>query len=658
MQSLLGVERAYQLLAHGPDGVEAADPIRQRTFWPAFTERWRSARKIRDREEFLHWEVAFPGVWQGWEDDEPGGGFDAVIGNPPWDQIEQPEVEWFAMRDEQIALASTGARRKALIKQRTQRGDELALEYQAVRGRATAMRAFVKASGEYPFLSGGRVNLYSLFVERAMNLIKPDGIVGLLTPSGIYADKTAARFFKSVSTSERVGGLFDFENRKIFFKDVHASFKFCALIFGGDERRFDATECAFYLHDIDAIQDPGRCFPLAATDFARVNPNTGTAPIFRTRRDADITRGIYERHPVLVDRSDGEENKAWPVRYMQGLFNMTSDSHLFCTAAQLDADGFYPVQGNHWKKGEKLYLPLYEGKMVQAYDHRAASIVNSEGSLFRPGQPDRTLEEEHFDPSFFPRPRYWIDQQDSEVTERFDWFMAFKDITASTNVRTMIAAIVPHVGCGHTLPVLLTSEDCFDGEGTTYLLANFNSMSFDYVARQKVQGTHLTWYTVEQLPVIAPADYDRQFDHTTAGALVRDHVLRLTYTAHDMAPFARDLGYDGPPFPWDDEQRRHLRARLDALYFHLYGLSPRRRRLHSRHLPHCPPPRQSRLRPLPHQRHDPRLHQRPRRGGYLYGRGGVGGRSLCSRLCNSSRTSVDIPVAQGYIMCAILKLRF
>ena len=127
---------------------------------------------------------------------------------------------------------------------------------------------------------------------------------------------------------------------------------------------------------------------------------------------------------------------------------MTSDSHLFCTAAQLDADGFYPVQGNHWKKGEKLYLPLYEGKMVQAYDHRAASIVNSEGSLFRPGQPDRTLEEEHFDPSFFPRPRYWIDQQDSEVTERFDWFMAFKDITASTNVRTMIAAIVPHVGCG------------------------------------------------------------------------------------------------------------------------------------------------------------------------------------------------------------------
>ena len=83
----------------------------------------------------------------------------------------------------------------------------------------------------------------------------------------------------------------------------------------------------------------------------------------------------------------------------------------------------------------------------------------------------------------------------------------------------------------------------------------------------------MNWYIVEQLPVIAPADYDRPFGNTTARELVRDHVLRLTYTAHDLAPFARDLGYAGPPFIWHDEQRRHLRARLDALYFHLYGLS-------------------------------------------------------------------------------------
>ena len=88
-----------------------------------------------------------------------------------------------------------------------------------------------------------------------------------------------------------------------------------------------------------------------------------------------------------------------------------------------------------------------------------------------------------------------------------------------------------------------------------------------------MQGTHVSWYIVEQLPVIAADDYGRRFGGTTARELVRDHVLRLTYTAHDMAPFARDLGYDGPPFTWDEEERRHLRARLDALYFHLYGVS-------------------------------------------------------------------------------------
>ena len=396
--------------------------------------------------------------------------------------------------------------------------------------------------------------------------------MGLLTPSGICADKTAADFFKSVSTGGRVGGLFDFENRKIFFKDIHASFKFCALIVGGDERRFDETRCAFFLHDTAEIDNADRCFPLAPSDFARVNPNTGTAPVFRTRRDADITRRIYESHPVLVDRSGGRESKAWPVRYAT-MFHMANDSHLFRTAAQLEAEGFYPIDGNRWKRGEELCLPLYEGKMVQAYDHRAASVVNRQGNLFRPGQPDQTADEEYVDPAFSPRPRYWVDERESATASNSRWLLAFKDITASTNVRTMIAAIIPRVGCGHTLPILVPATGSCDGQTVACLLANLNSFGFDYVARQKVQATHLTWYTIEQLTVIAPADYGRSFGDTTARDLVRDHVLRLTYTAHDMAPFARDLGYDGPPFSWDGEERRHLRARLDALYFHLYGLS-------------------------------------------------------------------------------------
>ena len=409
---------AYELLARGPEEMDVADDTQ-------FAELWREARTIANREGFLHWEVAFPGVWHRWQESRPQGGFDAVIGNPPWDQIEQPEVEWFATRDEEIALATTGAKRKSLIKKKKETGDKLVLEYETVRNQATAMREFIRSSDEYPLLSGGRINLYSLFVERAMSLIKPDGFVGLLTPSGIYADKSAARFFKSVSIGGRVAGLLDFENRRLgtdlppFFPDVDPRFKFCALIFGGEERLFDQTECAFFLHDTKTIHDEDRCFPLTPDDFARVNPNTGTAPVFRTRRDADITRGIYERHPVMVDSSGSKKRRAWRVLFMQGLFNMTSDSHLFRTAAQLDEEGFYPIEGNRWKRGEELYLPLYEGKMVQAFDHRAASITNREGNLFRPGQPDRTLNEEYLDPAFSPRPRYWVSQQEERCCPEF-----------------------------------------------------------------------------------------------------------------------------------------------------------------------------------------------------------------------------------------------
>ena len=478
------------------------------------------------------------------------------------------------MRDDEVALASTAAKRKALIKERIQRGDELALAYQDVSRNAKSLRAFVRESGAYPILSGGRTNLYSLFVERAMNLIKPDGIVGLLTPSGIYAGETAATFFKSVSTSGRVGGLYDFENRKIFFKDVHASFRFCALIFGGEERQFDETECAFFLHDTTAIHDTDRCFPLAAADFARVNPNTGTAPVFRSRRDAEITRGIYERHPVLVDGSNGEEKKVWPVRYRQGLFNMASDSQLFRTAAQLEASGFYPVQGNRWKKGEQLYLPMYQGRSIHQFDHRANSIHFNPGNTYNPYLSEEVSQEQHADPDFMPDFYNWLPSEDvrTKLPESRGWPIAYRRTARTTDIRTMIATVAPKAGFGDSVFLILPEEN-MTASGTCNLVANLNSLSLDYVIRQKLQGANLSWYIVQQFPVIAPSDYERKFGTTTARALVRDHVLRLTYTAHDMAPFARDLGYDGPPFIWNEEERRHLRARLDALYFHLYRLS-------------------------------------------------------------------------------------
>ena len=239
------------------------------------------ARRVAAEERFLNWQVAFPGVWSAWERAGLHGGFDAVIGNPPWDRMKLQQVEWFAARRRAIAMATRAADRKRMIDDLETAGDPLAREFADASARAQTAVHMARASGEYPLLSGGDVNLYSLFVERAMTLVKPDGMVGLLTPSGIASDKTASAFFKGVATEGRLRALYDFENKKVFFPDVHASFKFCVLV-ASPSPNDEPARCAFYCHRVAELDDPERCFPLTAEDFARVNPNTGTAPIFRT----------------------------------------------------------------------------------------------------------------------------------------------------------------------------------------------------------------------------------------------------------------------------------------------------------------------------------------------------------------------------------------
>ena len=499
-----------------------------------------------------------------------------MIGNPPWDRIKLQEVEWFATRDPELARAPTAAQRRKGIKKLRDRGEPLAAAFDEAKQRADGLLTLFRTSGDYPLLGRGDINLYSLFVERVLNVLKPGGLMGLLVPSGIYADMTAAPFFQSMSTGGRLAGLFDFENRRLgtrlppFFPDVHRSFKFSALILGGVERTFSETPCGFFLDSSGDLSDPERCFPLSPTDFTRVNPNTGTAPVFRTRRDAEITRGIYERHPVLVDRSSGVERRAWPVRY-NTMFHMTNDSHLFRTAAELESAGCYPVAGNRWKRGEEEWLPLYQGRMIWQFDHRANSVRVNPQSTHNPYVSEPVTEDQHKDPSFMPQSRYWVPASDVErsLSQSKGWTLGFRDIARSTDARTMIASLVPLAGYGNKVPLLLG----LDAGSAACLSANLNSLCLDFAVRQKVHGTSMNWFIVEQLPVIAREGYERLFGTETAYDLVHDHVLRLTYTAHDMERFGRDLGYDGPPFAWDEEERRHLRARLDALYFLLYGVS-------------------------------------------------------------------------------------
>jgi hypothetical protein len=253
------------------------------------------------------------------------------------------------------------------------------------------------------------------------------------------------------------------------------------------------------------------------------------------------------------------------------MFDMTNDSNLFRTRQELEADGFYLVAGNVLKRRKDEFLPLYVGRMIRQFDHRAASVRFNPENLHNPFQSEDVTEAQHQDPGFAPRPQFWVPSNAIEVP--FAWCIAFRDIARVTDERTMIAAAIPPCGVGNTLPLILPEDDAADYRNfAPLLLANLNSLAFDYVARQKVQSTHLNWYIVEQLPVLPGRFYDRAIGDMRADALVRDEVLHLTYTATDMESFARDMGFEGDPFAWDEEDRLHRRCRLDALYFMMYGL--------------------------------------------------------------------------------------
>ena len=261
---------------------------------------------------------------------------------------------------------------------------------------------------------------------------------------------------------------------------------------------------------------------------------------------------------------------------------MTNDSGLFRTRADLEErEGAWPVGGNRFESPSGDWVPLYEGKMVQAFDHRAANIVVNLENQHRPAQPVPATQEQHQNPNWLPDPQFWV----KEIETTFpmaSFVLGFKHVTAPTNVRSIIAALIPGVEAGNSLPIIIgeNADAGLSTRATAAILANFNTLPFDYVARQKIQGQNLNWFIIEQLPVVPPDRYEAtRFGPKTAGEIVREAVLELTYTANDMAPFAHDLGHLDEagkvkvPFRWDEDRRLRLRAKLDAVFFHLYGIA-------------------------------------------------------------------------------------
>lgn len=647
-----------------------------------------AARAVCAEARVLHWPLAFPQVFA-------RGGFDCVLGNPPWEVNQMGEEEFFASRDPNIAALAGDSRKKA-IESLSKTSPRLWEEFSETSRRIAATNIFFRESGRFPLTAVGKLNTYPLFAETILQIHAQDGRAGFIVPTGIATDDSTKAYFGHITQSKQLVSLYDIENRDRLFPAVDSRMKFCLLTLGASEQ----AEFVCFATQVSQLADERRRFTLTPEDFRLINPNTLTCPVFRSKRDAELTKKLYRAAPVLIYEANAEDNSAnagelpaenpWGITFSQGLFNMTSASHLF-------KDEESP---NH--------LPLYEAKLIHHFDHRWATYT-TDPNTGTVASRDVTLQEKQ-DASFSITPRYWVparevwlrladlpdelmralkaddghatilavtkvlfgrhltalheeapsitalaawesfvdlhayakdidpeelgvkplkknaggrldeglplpvqqllrlaeeasnlpmppaglssEESAQRLAERWlkescpKWLMGWRDICRATDERTVIASVVPSVGVGNQMPLMLFGS----GEGlslSALMLANLSALTFDFVARHKTGGTHMNYFIYKQLPILPPGHYTED-----DLSFIIPRVLELTFTATDITPWAENLisqwklddgnwKPDTPepirrsplvPFPFDQERRAVLRAELDAYYARLYGL--------------------------------------------------------------------------------------
>ncbi|RWM79509.1 MAG: restriction endonuclease [Mesorhizobium sp.] len=546
-----------------------------------------SAQEAAGSARVFHWPLEFPEVME-------RGGFDCVLGNPPWERIKLQEQEFFASLQPEIAEAPTASARGKLIAALAKaepgsREHHLHEAFEFAKRVAEAASTFVRTpaeeGGRFPLSGRGDVNTYALFAELFSRLAGPRG-----RATGIATDATTALFFGALIEGKRLASIVDFENRDAIFPAVHRSYKFSLLTVGRDVKE---AAFAFFLTDPLQLAEPERNFKLSADQIAAINPNTKTAPVFRSRVDAELTAKIYARMPVLIDETKGDRGNPWRLTMTARIWHMAEDAAWLRTGAQLAGDDFVR-DGVDWVKSEGLrpsqavlelpggsdpqhldlhgvspriadrYVPLYEAKMIHQFDHRWATYEEN-GTDSR----DVSLSEK-LEACFEPAPRYWVKSEEVEARLRRqgwtkDWLLGWRKIARGNDERTFILSVIPQSAVGDSLCLIYPHLEV---KMAAALLASSNSLIVDYVVRQKVGGVNISFYLVNQFPIPAPSFYmPSNLD------FIVPRVLELTYTSHAMGPFARDLGFDGPPFAWNEDRRANLRAELDAFYARAYGLT-------------------------------------------------------------------------------------
>ena len=533
---------------------------------------------IARQQRFFHWCVEFPEVFA------YDGGFDVMCGNPPWDKIKVEDKKWFESHGRaDIVNAGTAAQRKRAIAELPITDPALYDEYCQAQRDAESMSRFVRFSGRFELTATGDIDLYPMFAELCLSFSREAW--GLVMPTGIALNDPNKAFFAKLTDENRLISLYDFENREALF-DIHRMFKFCLLTAGKQQDMPRDVKGGFYLTRIDHLLDPNRIYTLRTSDFALLNPNTKTCSVFRTAKDASLAAKVYRKCPILIDEVTG--SNPWHAR-ISNMMHMSHDSGDFKTYEDLSAEGA-SLSGNIFTTPQgKVYIPVYEGKMIWFYNHHYASWPTG-GE--RPNAIPNVEVKELSDPSSSILAWYWSPEEDvMSKLEKLDndgnvvwkwehsWLLGYRKISNATNERTFVSSIIPLPnGAGDSIIYVMIDNVVH----SALVQGMFSSLTFDYISKQKMGGSNMSNFITKQLPVLSL----EQIPQDMIIEIV-SRVAKLCYFNHDLDGWAEELWEeltpeqraelpqlgDKEPFVYDPEKRAVWQAELDAIFTHLYGLS-------------------------------------------------------------------------------------
>ena len=502
----------------------------------------------------FHWFLEFYDIFS------EGGGFDVVIGNPPWEKLTILQREFFNF-DLEIAQEANSKKRNNLISKLFQQDKEIEARWNQEKNIFKAKGDFIRSSGQFPLTSVGELNLYSLFTELSLNLVNSDSWIGLILKSTIFTGSTNCKLTKYLVESGKIRSVYDFRNNN-FFKDVAPVEKFTLATIGPSNTATDVI-IGIGLTNAVSLSDNNQVIRIDRGLPNKLNPDTGTFPQCETIDDLEILNKIAMSYRTL-GKSD------WSVRYSRGL-DMTTKAAELHDKESIEEQQFVR-EGNYYYKQEFQFVPLFEGKCIHQYDHRYGTFdtIAKEkryGIRASPRSPDIS---EYQQRDFEVLPRYWVDWNYHSLdvkTRRLNslWNLAFKDVTnVLTNSRTAIGCIVGKVTCSSSLPNIAFSGG--DAKEAALFLSMFNSVPYDYLLRQKFYGVHLNKSILMQSFVVAR---DRLIPYEKD---ILNRVGRLTGTSNSVQVFIEQLGVKGAT-GYSIESRLNDRAWLDALYFKIYDFN-------------------------------------------------------------------------------------